>query len=142
MDLGHWQWKGPTFDPEDHFGFIYLITNNSSNRKYIGKKQFTTVRRYTPANKKRARITRKDTNWKTYTGSNEVLNEDIELYGKHCYSFEMLSVWNYKSSLWYAEIKEIVDRDAMARPEEYYNGTLPAMKFRPKADEGLYNVYS
>ena len=25
-DLGHWTYKGPDFDPEDYFGFIYLIT--------------------------------------------------------------------------------------------------------------------
>ena len=41
MDLGHWEYDGEF--PEDAYGFIYQITNNTNNRKYIGKKQTVKV---------------------------------------------------------------------------------------------------
>ena len=40
QDLGHWLLDEKlTQLGELPFGFVYIITNNISNRKYIGKKQ-------------------------------------------------------------------------------------------------------
>ena len=38
MDLGHWQLKSQLEWDNNAFGFIYLITNLTNNKKYIGCK--------------------------------------------------------------------------------------------------------
>ena len=56
--MSHWLYEGKNFDtiPNGHFGFIYLITNTQSGRKYIGRKYFYSTRRI----KVKGRKTRKD----------------------------------------------------------------------------------
>ena len=70
--------------PEDCVGFVYLITNNISGRKYIGKKlskfSKTTYKvvKLKNGNKKRKRINSKiESDWQLYYGSNDQLNKDI-----------------------------------------------------------------
>lgn len=38
---GHWTNLPDDFNPDDWFGFIYLITHNETGRKYIGKNKST-----------------------------------------------------------------------------------------------------
>ena len=53
--MSHWLYKGKslTDTPENYFGFVYLITNLKSGKKYIGQKYFCTTRRVKVAGKKR-----------------------------------------------------------------------------------------
>jgi hypothetical protein len=68
--------------PEDCVGFVYLITNTVSGRKYIGKKlaKFSKtsykVVKLKNGNKKRKKIKSKiDSDWQLYYGSNDQLNQ-------------------------------------------------------------------
>jgi hypothetical protein len=106
---------------------------------YIGKKQFRTKNARVIAGRKNKKITYIYSGWKEYTGSSKELNKDIEEQGKQDFKFEILSVWNFKSSLWYEEIRMIVLLGAMKYPELYYNGQLSGMKFRPKLDVPIIN---
>ena len=70
--------------PEDCVGFVYLITNNLSGRKYIGKKlakfSKTTYKMVKLKNgkKKRKKIKGKiDSDWQTYYGSSPELTKDV-----------------------------------------------------------------
>lgn len=45
MDIGHWESTVPFVSA---YGFIYLITNIVSNKKYVGKKQMQTVKKLKP----------------------------------------------------------------------------------------------
>ena len=65
-------------DIGDNFGFVYLITNKSNSRQYIGRKYFWQFR--TPKGKKRK--VKSESNWKEYYGSCPELKEDIEKYGR------------------------------------------------------------
>jgi len=68
-DLGHWT-TNLSSTPDDAYGFVYLITNNVSNKKYIGKKQILSKRKLKPLKRKinkRSKIIQTD--WKTYTSS-------------------------------------------------------------------------
>jgi len=54
-DLGHWTTKLEI--PENPFGFLYLITNNINNLKYIGKKQILSKRKKPPLKGKTRKTT-------------------------------------------------------------------------------------
>lgn len=135
MNTGHWN-SVCTVQPEEYYGFIYNITHRETGKKYIGKKVFRFKKKLPPLKgKKRRRVVYYDSDWKEYTGSSKSLNEDIDKYGKDAFDFLIVSQHKYNSSLWYAEIKAIVECDALLYPDRYYNGQIPAMKFRPKLDD-------
>ena len=62
------------------FGFVYMIENKITGRKYIGRKYFTQAG-YKQVNGKRKKI-RKPYDWKTYYGSNATLQEDVSILGE------------------------------------------------------------
>jgi len=122
MDLGHWtceeQWE------ELPFGFVYLITNTESGMKYIGKKQIEKKTKRPPLKgKKRKRVIVGESDWKTYTGSSDRLNADIEELGKDKFKFEIIRSCGNKSELAYMETLYQFQAEALIS-EEYYNGIL------------------
>lgn len=121
-DLGHWQCDFPI--PVGTYGFLYEITNTTNNRKYIGKKQMQSIRKLPPLKgKKRKRRKVIDTDWKTYTGSSDALNKDIELLGKDAFSFKIIKLCCSKSELAYYEAKIQFENDVLLT-EDYYNGII------------------
>ncbi len=122
MDLGHWtcdeQWD------ELPFGFVYLITNTVDDKKYIGKKQIEKRTKRPPLKgKKRKRIFVGESDWKTYTGSSDKLNADIEEHGKDKFKFEIIYSCGTKSELAYMETLYQFQAEALLR-EDYYNGIM------------------
>lgn len=119
-DYGHW--SGPTFDIDDHFGFIYQITHIDTDRKYIGQKRlWAKVTRPPLKGRKNKRRSVKESKWKEYTGSSNTLNEDIESLGHSEFKFEILRLCNSRFELTYYENKMIYETDALLK-NEYYNG--------------------
>lgn len=100
----------------DNVGFVYLITNLTNNKMYVGKKLFTKSKTY-QKNKKKKR-TRVASDWITYTGSNEQLNEDIK--NGHVITKQILHLCKSKGWCSYLESKEILNRDCLIL-ENYYN---------------------
>lgn len=122
MELGHWSFAGDV--PESFYGFVYIIENTTSNRKYIGKKQCVSNIRLRPLKgKKKGRRIVKESDWKTYCGSSEQLLRDIELLGKDKFTFNIVKFCNSKSELAYYEAKLQFDNDVLLR-EDYYNGII------------------
>jgi hypothetical protein len=119
QDYGHWKVYGDM--PKDVIGFIYKITNNINNRKYIGKKllKFKTSKKPLKGRINKRRGT-KESDWRTYTGSCNQLNEDISKIGKDQFSFEILSWCKSKSDLSYEEMKQIILANALY-DKDYYN---------------------
>ena len=130
-DLGHWTTSLPNFEPTEWCGFVYLITNLATNKKYFGKKFFTSTTRKKVKNRTNRKKVIKESDWKTYTGSSKTLNEDIAIFGKEHFRFEILSLHENRSSLAYAEVKRIVLSDALVLKDEFYNGLLPSIKYHP-----------
>jgi len=124
MEFGHWKLLNHSTIPADAIGFVYIITNLITNRKYIGKKLLKNKKKRKPlkgrVNSRRYSI---DSDWKTYTGSSPNLNEDIEKLGKNKFSFEILSFHSSKLLLSYWETKTIIDKNAIF-DNEYYNEVL------------------
>jgi len=121
-DMGHWQCSVEM--PDEPYGFVYLITNNKSGKKYIGKKQMTCIRKMPPLKgKKNKRHKLVETDWRTYTGSSDELNADIKELGEENFTFEILKYGISKSELAYLEIKMQIEEDVLLK-EEFYNGII------------------
>jgi hypothetical protein len=116
--------------PEEYAGFVYLITNRLTGRKYIGKKlskfSRTTYRtvRLKNGNKKRKKIRGKiESDWHTYYGSNDELNRDIEQLGTENFTREILYLCRSKAECSYVEAREQFCRKVL-ESDEYYNGHI------------------
>jgi len=120
--LGHWTCNIEI--PQEYYGFIYLITNKTNDRKYVGKKQCKSKRKkpLRKGKKKRESVI-KETDWMTYTSSCSELNDDIAKIGKENFTFEILKFCNSKWELGYYEIQEQIIRQVLFT-SEYYNGII------------------
>jgi len=133
VDLGHWEYTGDKEIPDFFYGFIYIIINNLTNKKYIGKKQCLSHRTKKPLKgKKNKRHTTKESDWKIYTGSNKALNEDIKLNGINNFKFYILKFCQSKWELAYEEIKLQLQENVLLS-ENYYNGIINVRIGRPPA---------
>jgi len=110
--------------PEDCVGFVYLITNLTNNRKYIGKKlaRFKTSKPPLKGRKNRRRGT-KESDWREYYGSNDELNKDIEQLGTENFRREILYYCNSKAECSYIEAREQFRHKVLETPQ-YYNGHI------------------
>ena len=118
--------------PEDCVGFVYLITNIISGRKYIGKKlakfSKTTYKvvKLKNGNKKKKKIRSKiDSDWRDYYGSSPNLTADIETLGKENFTREILYYCTSKAECSYIELREQIVRKVL-ESDEYYNGHVQA----------------
>ena len=119
-----------TFLPEDCAGFVYLITNKITGRKYIGKKlakfsktTYKTIK-LKNGNKKRKKIRGKiDSDWQTYYGSSPELLKDIEQLGAENFLREILYYCKTKSECSYIEAREQFARRVL-ESDDYYNGHI------------------
>ena len=123
MELGHWNLLCEEVE-ELPLGFIYLITNKISGRKYIGKKQISSKRKLKPLKgKTRKRTVVKETDWKTYTSSSNELNADIEALGIENFQFDIIMWCNSKSIMAYREAELQFKHEVLLR-DDYYNGII------------------
>ena len=116
--------------PDDCVGFVYLITNLTNNRKYVGKKlskfSKTTYRvvKLKNGTKKRKKIKSKiESDWQTYYGSSVELLADLAQLGPDKFKREILHYCNAKAVCSYIEAKEQFDRKVL-ETTDYYNGHI------------------
>ena len=80
-----WYYNDTVFEstPEEFQGFVYQLTEVSSNKKYIGKKNFWKPKTLpiTKTRKRRVR-TRVESNWKEYYGSSNEVRNLVEKNGQ------------------------------------------------------------
>lgn len=121
-----WTHKGKLVEtlPDDCEGFVYLITNLTNDKKYVGKKlaRFK-VTRPPLKGKKNKRRSSKESDWKTYWGSSDHLNADVEEFGEENFTREILHYCQSRGMLSYLEAKEQFDREVLLT-DEYYNGII------------------
>ena len=127
-----WLFENNTIEtlPEDCVGFVYLITNTLTGRKYIGKKlakfSKTTYKTVKQKNgiKKRKKIKGKiDSDWREYYGSSPELSKDIEKLGIENFTREILYYCRSKSECSYVEAREQFSRKVL-ESDDYYNGHI------------------
>lgn len=116
--------------PEDCVGFVYLITNTTNGRMYIGKKlaKFSkttqkTVKLKNGSKKKKKIRTKVDSDWRDYYGSSPELTKDVELIGNDKFTREILYYCKSKSECSYIEAREQFSRRVL-ESADYYNGHI------------------
>ena len=116
--------------PEEYAGFVYLITNRQTGRRYIGKKlskfSKTTYKteRLKNGKKRRKKIKGKiESDWQTYYGSSPELTRDVEQLGPENFTREILYYCRSKAECSYIEAREQFARKVL-ESDEYYNGQI------------------
>lgn len=116
--------------PEDCVGFVYLITNNLSGRKYIGKKlakfsktTYKTVKQKNGTKKRKKIRTKIDSDWREYYGSSPELTADVITLGTENFSREILYYCKSKAECSYVEAREQFARRVL-ESAGYYNGHI------------------
>lgn len=134
--------------PEGAFGFIYKITNISyisskENYFYIGKKQLWSERNIKlgkkelalqaeqkkPGRAKTKKLVKKESDWKSYYGSEPEIKNDISLLGKDSFKREILHIAMTKKELTYMEIKYQFMLEVLER-EDCYNSNIEGRYFK------------
>jgi len=116
--------------PEDCIGFVYIITNTTNGRMYIGKKlakfsktTYKTVK-LKNGNKKKKKIRSKiDSDWREYYGSSPELSKDVAALGTENFTREILFLCQSKAECSYIEAREQFSRRVL-ESNDYYNGHI------------------
>lgn len=109
-NTGHWTIKNGVIFDCNTIGFIYVIVNTINHKKYIGCKQMYSK-------------SKKETSWRSYTGSSTQLNNDIEQYNKKNFKFYIIDVAYSKSELKFKELLYQIANNVLFR-EDFYNGII------------------
>ena len=120
----NWIYKDSEFteqDIGDNYGFVYIITNLITDKKYIGKKFFYSIR--TKVIKGKRKKTKSFSDWQTYYGSNSELQNDVQIHGKENFKREIIHLCKAKGECGYLEAKEQFDR-CVLESEDYYNAWI------------------
>ena len=108
-------------DIKDQIGFVYVIENISTGKKYIGKKLFKFTRTKTVKGKRKK--VKVDSDWQTYYGSNNELNSDVEKLGKESFRRSILHLCKSKGTANFLEAKEQILNNVL-ESDNWYNDQI------------------
>ena len=135
-----WLYKGSTIEdisqfPENTYGFVYIVTHTSTNKSYIGKKVLYHNKKTKlgkkeiatqtgPGKKPTTKIVTKESDWKTYYGS-EIEIKKLLAEGKHN-EFErvILKLVDNKKLLTYFEVKHQFIYEVLEHPNDWFNNNI------------------
>jgi Putative endonuclease segE, GIY-YIG domain len=136
-----WLYNGEEFTSEmidKYVGFVYIITDLSNSKKYVGKKLFQSKRKLAPLKgktRKRTKILESD--WLSYYGSSEEVKHLVEERGAENFKREILHLCDTRGIMSYLEAKEQFDRNVLL-DDSYYNGIIQCKIHRSHV-KGLKN---
>jgi predicted patatin/cPLA2 family phospholipase len=116
---------------EKYAGFVYLITNLSTGKRYIGKKlsKFSktstkTVTLKSGIKKKKKIRSKVDSDWKTYWSSSKDVQADVKTLGEDKFKREILMFCLTKGTATYYEDKYQFQHEVLENPDKWYNGQI------------------
>tara|TARA_R110000796_G_scaffold28691_8_gene78245 strand:- start:1401 stop:1817 length:417 start_codon:yes stop_codon:yes gene_type:complete len=124
-----WTYEEKSFDPEESFledfqGFVYVVTELDTGKKYIGKKFFWKPKTL-PVTKTRKRKvkTRTGSDWKKYYGSSLEVKALVKEKGEENFKREVLKLCRTKGECSYYEAKLQFEYDVLL-DDNYYNAFI------------------
>jgi hypothetical protein len=121
-----WLYNGVEVTEEQtagYIGFVYIITDLLNGKRYVGKKLFSKAG-YKQVKGKRKKI-RKPSDWETYFGSCQELNDRVSSLGPNVFKREILHFCKSKAETTYLELREQIDRRVL-ESDEFYNQWIMA----------------
>jgi hypothetical protein len=126
--------------PQDTFGFIYEVTHLPSGKKYLGKKVLFFNQKKTltkkelsewkgPGRKPKYKRVEKESDWKTYYGSQENIKKLVKEGKVEDFKREILYLASNKKMLTYIETKLLFLNEVLER-DEYLNGNILGSFYR------------
>ena len=118
-----WLYKNKELEvvPDDAYGYVYLITNTITKRRYIGQKLFWFRKtKVVKGKKKRLKV---ESDWRDYWSSSDELKADVLKLGEENFVREILHICPNKGLCNYLEAREQMDRRVL-ESEDYYNGQI------------------
>ena len=106
-------------DIKSYVGFVYLITEIDTNKKYIGRKYFYQLRK----KKGKSKRVKSESDWKKYYGSSKELLEKIKIKEKNNYKRQILSLHTTKGDVNYEEVKQLFLNNVL-EDSDYYNDNI------------------
>ncbi len=126
-----WKFKGEDLNdesvPTTAIGFIYLITQKSTGKKYIGRKLLTKSGSKTVKGVKKK--IRKESDWKEYWSSSPKILEWIAAHGTDDFEKEILQFVSSKGMLVYAEEFAIYAAGAL-ESDNWWNDNIRSKVYR------------
>lgn len=127
-----WMYKGKEVTslddvPKKAVGFIYIITQKSTGKKYIGKKLLTKSSRKTVSGK--VKKTRTESDWKDYWSSSPTLKDYIKEHGTDDFTREILVFATSKGSMVYCEEFALYMVGAL-ESDSWFNENIRAKVYR------------
>ena len=119
---------------KEFVGFVYLITNTTNDRKYVGKKTFWFKRK----DKKTGRRKTRESDWRKYYGSCDELTADVKKLGIDKFRRDILYLCKHKKSMSYYETYEQFNRNVLMT-DDYYNTNIEG-RFFVSERAGIYEV--
>lgn len=122
--------------PDATYGFVYMITHMPTGKSYIGKKILQNTTKVKLGKKELAqysgvvgrrpayKLAVKESNWKTYWGSNKHMKELYETEPKENFERTILVCVPTKKLLTYYEVKYQMIYQVLEKPEEFYNDNI------------------
>ena len=131
-----WIYKNKVFEevPANAYGYVYLITNNLTGRKYIGKKLFWFRKtKVVKGKKKRLKV---ESDWRDYWSSSDEVKLDVKTIGEINFTREILHICQNKGTCNYLEAKEQMLRGVL-ESDLYYNAQIQCRVHRTHIKEVL-----
>lgn len=147
INQGHW--TGLTADPDNFFGFVYMIKDNTTGQAYIGRKVYWMSKQGVTGCRSKSQDRRspkwkaccwKESDWRVYKGSSKNLKQHMKDHPSHDYEYIILKQYASRGTLTYGELKAMWDADVLTArlpngDYKFFNMQIGAIKFRPKLIE-------
>lgn len=131
--------------PEGTFGFVYKVTHHPTGKKYIGKKvlYYNQKRKLTKLDlevfvgkgrKPSHKVIQKESDWKTYYGSQKDIKQLISEGKQTDFTREILQLVSDKKLLTYFETKYLFVNSVLEHPDVFFNDNILGKFYRKDFD--------
>jgi hypothetical protein len=122
--------------PEFTYGFVYIVTHKPTGKRYIGKKVLNHTKKVKltkkdllmyegqPGRKPIYKLVTKESDWKTYYGSNKKILELIKEGKQDEFDRMIIYLAPNKKTLTYLETKCLFVYEVLEKPDEFFNDNI------------------